>query len=244
MDAENPSRFQKLLADERPWPLVYSEREVAHARGAPDPALAYCAAFCAKEATLKALRHPFPLPQCEILFDPSAPLQAAHLAVELARNGGVTGSEVRFLGGHEGEVVAAVFLAGEATAGRVDAVLERLALGEAERDRDGLAARCLTAEEANEVAPRRLQTLSGFLALKRALCRLFSRVLGCPSPRETDFVLTHRPDGAPSLVRAPAHPDGRIFVSISHTRACAYGLAIFQESLPQLETLPTCTSPP
>jgi phosphopantetheinyl transferase (holo-ACP synthase) len=207
---------------------VYPEREAAHLGRLPDPAFAYCASFCAKEASLKALEDPFPLTDCELVGDAAA--HGVRLTDELALGRGVADAAIRFFEGHEGEVVAAALLSGAGAAGRVHAALELLPLDEAERDRTTLAARHLTPEEAAEVAPRRLQTLAGFVAVKRALCSLFSRLPDTTAPRATDFVLTHRPSGAPCLTRSPAHPAGRTFVSLSHTHTCAYGLAVFQES--------------
>jgi len=67
VDAERISRFEKLVGESRPWPLVFSAREAAHARKTKNPAEALCAAFCCKEALFKALERPFSFPECEVL---------------------------------------------------------------------------------------------------------------------------------------------------------------------------------
>ncbi|MBI5017254.1 MAG: 4'-phosphopantetheinyl transferase superfamily protein [Deltaproteobacteria bacterium] len=226
VDAEIPARFTKLLAEPHPWPRVYCAREAAHLGRLPDPAAAYCAAFCGKEAAIKALEKPFALRRCELLGSLAAP--TLHLDDDLAARRGVAGAELRLFEGHAGEVVAVALLASPRPAGRIHVALEILPLDRAEQEREA-AARDLTAAEVAEVSPRRLQTLAGFLALKRALCGLFSGLPCVSRPREEEFELTHRPSGAPCLARCPDHPPGRVFVSLSHSRTCAYGLAVFQE---------------
>ncbi|NTU60647.1 MAG: 4'-phosphopantetheinyl transferase superfamily protein [Deltaproteobacteria bacterium] len=94
VDAERPERFEKLGAVRKPWRLVYSEREVAHAQGLADPAQGYCAAFCCKEAVVKALEESFPFPECEVFYreDETATIR---LSDDLAARSGVRASEVR-----------------------------------------------------------------------------------------------------------------------------------------------------
>lgn len=108
--------------------------------------------------------------------------------------------------------------------------LEVLAIADVEREREELSERCFSPGERAEVGGRRVQTTAGFLAAKRALVRLWGE-LGCGTPRERDFVLTHRPSGAPAVASAPGLPPGlELRVSISHTRQHAYGLAVAAEA--------------
>ncbi len=111
VDAERPERFEKLGATTKPWRLVYSEREVAHASGLPDPALAYCAAFCCKEAVVKALEESFPFPECEVFFTPGG-TASIRLSDRLAAERGVAAAEARLSGPRDGELTAVVYLYG------------------------------------------------------------------------------------------------------------------------------------
>jgi phosphopantetheinyl transferase (holo-ACP synthase) len=113
VDAERPARFEKLRDAERPWHLVYSEREVAHVRGLRDQALGYCAAFCCKEAVVKALGESFPFPECEAFFEPEQGV-TLRLSPRLARKSGVRASEVRLSRPAAEEIVAVVYLFGGA----------------------------------------------------------------------------------------------------------------------------------
>lgn len=107
--------------------------------------------------------------------------------------------------------------------------LEVVSIAEVERERDALGARCFGDEELLALSKRRAQTTAGFLAAKRALVRLFAEP-GRPPLGEKDFVLTHKPSGAPHLASLPPALQalGRVRVSISHTRAYAYGLAVLE----------------
>ena len=71
---------------------------------------------------------------------------------------------------------------------------------------------------------RRVQSLAGALALKRALVRVWAGAGTAVAPR--DFEIGHHDNGAPRLVAAPAGVAlADVYVSISHTRQWAYGLA-------------------
>lgn len=68
IDCESTGRFEALLArDPHPLPSVFTAREIESALSLPEPARALCAAFCAKEATVKALGAPFDLTACELV---------------------------------------------------------------------------------------------------------------------------------------------------------------------------------
>lgn len=114
---------------------------------------------------------------------------------------------------------------------RIHSALEVLSIEEVERERDELAIRHFSPEESAEIAGRRAQTTAGFLAAKRALVRLFAQVDGRETFHERDFVLTHHTNGAPRIVSLPGDsvPGEAVYVSISHTRRFAYGLAVMEE---------------
>lgn len=69
IDAEQVGRFEdgdgQLI---EPWSLIFTEREIEHARSSYDPAAVLCACFCCKEALLKALGTSIDYRDCELLF--------------------------------------------------------------------------------------------------------------------------------------------------------------------------------
>ncbi len=101
-----------------------------------------------------------------------------------------------------------------------------VSIAETTAGREQVEAECFTPVELAELRGRAVQSLAGWLALKRALADLSAR-LGRDSATPRDFVLTRAASGAPQLCRP--HPlEGAVepFISISHTRAWAYGLAV------------------
>ena len=75
-----------MAAEERPLPLVFTEREVRHARTLPDPAAALCACLACKEAVLKALGEAYNFVDCEFFPDMSEGLRPIELADGLRRD--------------------------------------------------------------------------------------------------------------------------------------------------------------
>lgn len=115
-------------------------------------------------------------------------------------------------------------------AGEVRLFLESVAVAEVAADRERIAAADFTAAEIAAIAGRRVQTLAGFVALKKALVALYRDAAPSLPCRPVDFVLAHRESGAPYLAFAPPLPGGAPpAVSISHTRGWAYGLAVLTE---------------
>ncbi len=118
---------------------------------------------------------------------------------------------------------------------RTHSFMECVPLADVEADMARLIATCFTLGEAEEVASRRSATTAGFLAVKRALRRLFIEAGGPDALCERDFELTHLENGAPVLTAyppgdyAPGFDPDTVHISISHTRAFAYGLAARQE---------------
>jgi 4'-phosphopantetheinyl transferase EntD len=115
VDLERVARFERLAAPNADrWPLVFSEREIEHARSLADPARALCAAFCCKEALFKALGAMFEYPACELLFDPADERQQLLLEAGLARARGIAASSAWAHPWGEGECLGVVYVFGEA----------------------------------------------------------------------------------------------------------------------------------
>jgi len=115
VDLERVARFEHLVPpDADRWPLVFSGREIEHARSLGDPARALCAAFCCKEALFKALGTMFEYPECELLFDPESDGQQLLLDAGLVRKQGIAASSTRVRPWGQAECLAVVYVFGEA----------------------------------------------------------------------------------------------------------------------------------
>jgi phosphopantetheinyl transferase (holo-ACP synthase) len=111
----------------------------------------------------------------------------------------------------------------------VRSVIERVEIEETGRLWDQIARDHFTPDEIDALAAKKVQTRAGYLALKKALVSLLSPPGKGPAFEERDFVITNNARGAPELFRSPVDPGGSLFVSISHTRTQAYGLAVLVE---------------
>jgi phosphopantetheine--protein transferase-like protein len=93
IDAEKISRFTKLIQNSHnPMPLVFTDKEVAHTRTLDNQAAALGAAFCCKEAVLKAIGQPYNLTDCELYIDFEKERQYVLLADELRKTHGIVES--------------------------------------------------------------------------------------------------------------------------------------------------------
>jgi len=225
LDAEQVARFDKLAAGMTPWRYVYSDREIRHLAAQPQAARAFCAAFCCKEAFCKALGESYSFPQLECFYRAGDAEPELLLSPALAEGRGLEEVRVRvddrFLG-ERGEMVAEVYLTRVAGSRR-----ESLAVATVEAGRALIVEEHFAPGEIADLGNRRVQSLAGFLALKRALVDLWAGA-GTAAPR--DFELGHHESGAPRIVAAPAGvvPESTL-ISISHTRTWAYGLAAIRE---------------
>jgi phosphopantetheinyl transferase (holo-ACP synthase) len=223
LDAEQVARFDKLAAGVTPWRFVYSEGEARHLAAQPHAARAFCAAFCCKEALCKALGEAYSFPQLECRYVAGARTPQLVVGPQL-RERGVRELRVsvdeRFLA-ERGELVAEVYLVPTAAAH-----CESLEVAVVEAGRERIVAEHFSPAEIADLGARRVQSLAGFLALKRALARLWAGTAAAAAAAPRDFELGHHDSGAPRVVAAP--PGGVPLVSISHTRAWAYGLAAFE----------------
>jgi phosphopantetheinyl transferase (holo-ACP synthase) len=112
----------------------------------------------------------------------------------------------------------------------VRSVLVTVDLEEVHLNREALLHSCFTEDERIELSRRHVRSTAGRLALKRAVRQIVA--VGV-SPSLRDIVLGRGPNGRPVLLSLGADPAGPLpdglFVSISHTRNTAYGLAVLQE---------------
>lgn len=245
VDAERIGRFEKLAAGGTAWRHVYSSREAEHLAAQPQSALAFCAAFCAKEALCKALGSAYPFRECECLHLPGLAELELSLSPGLKERHGLGRARVRFHAAYppeRGECVVEAHLFGAhaardegpdaspdaaAAGANVRSCLETIAIAAVESARARVGEEHFRAAELADLGSRRVQSLAGSLALKRALCALWAEIVGgapCSAPR--DFELGHLGSGAPLLVAAPPGiAPARVRVSIAHTREWAYGLA-------------------
>lgn len=234
IDAEQAARFARHAGGPS-LRHVFSEAEAARLAALPDPAVALCTAFCAKEALLKALGERYAFPECECRWEPGAAELGLTLSPGLTVRHDVASARaivrVEFLAAR-GECVVEVHLrrAGGAAPDPAGAPglrtrLASFAIADIEARRDEVAAAQFSPEEIAGLGKRRIQSLAGALALKEALAELW-REAGLGSPAAREFVVGHLASGAPVLIALPGGiaPE-RVAVSISHTRAFAYGLA-------------------
>ncbi len=84
--------------------------------------------------------------------------------------------------------------------------------------------------ENDYLSGRHIRTTIGWLALKKAIVELADSEVPTDL-HEKDIHLQCLDDGRPAIVEISSCPGlaEKIFVSISHTRTMAYGLAAFQE---------------
>ncbi|HEY5997766.1 MAG TPA: 4'-phosphopantetheinyl transferase superfamily protein [bacterium] len=231
VDAEDVRRFAKIAAGAPRWRLVFTEREAEHLAAQPRPALAFCAAFCAKEAVCKALGERYPFVECECRFPGGGRSLEVIAAPALLESRGIAGIRVHLREHYpdeRGECVVEAYLYRGAPEGAealpaARSRLKSLAVAAAARGRAQIEARHFSPAELADLGERSVQSVAGFLALKSALVVLWADA-GAPLPVPRDFELRHQPGGAPVVVSAPPGPGG-VHVSISHTRAWAYGLA-------------------
>jgi hypothetical protein len=108
---------------------------------------------------------------------------------------------------------------------RITSILVSIDIDEVEKDRDNLLDNHFTPEERTELAPRHIRSTAGRLALKRAI---LGHLADHPHFAEKDIVLTGTPRCPPQLISA-IRPSGRLFLSISHSKSTAHGLAVLQE---------------
>lgn len=244
VDAERIERFEKLAAGAPRWRHVYAQDEAEHLSSLDQAALRFCAAFCCKEAVLKALGGRYPFTECECRFQPGSLEPAIALSPALREQHDLAAVHARFHGrfpGERGECVLEVHLLRDSAfapgaagapfpaAGPLPSHLETLAIAEVEAERATVEARDFSPAEIADLGRRRVQSLAGALALKHALIALWGDAGFTADIAPRDIELAHRPSGAPQIAAAPPGLPAAL-VSIAHTRAWAYGLAVLAQT--------------
>lgn len=112
----------------------------------------------------------------------------------------------------------------------VATVLTSLDISEVEKERQALVESAFTTKEKDYLSTRHIRSTAGWLALKKSIVKLVEEnsnyVLG-----EKDIVLQCLADGRPVIsdIVTSVGFARNLFVSISHTRTTAHGLAVLQE---------------
>lgn len=251
VDAEQVARFDKFAAGEKPWRHVYSPREAEHLAAQPQAAQAFCFAFCSKEALCKALGEAYNFREFECLYRPGVPEQQFLIAPGLCERQAIGRMTVRFDARflqERGECLVEVHLlrgrapcvcnpvrslwAGAVETDRSGARLESIAVAAVEAERRPIEDAHFSPAEIADLGRRRVQSLAGFLAAKRALSRLWAASASGTAALPREFELGHHASGAPRLVAAPTGIAlEEALLSISHTRHWAYALAALGKDL-------------
>ncbi len=117
----------------------------------------------------------------------------------------------------------------------VSSVVDMVDISEVKNNRHALLDSSFTPEEQKELEKRHIRSTAGVLALKQALCSLIYQTTG-HSPDRKELLILRLPSGRPTLKSMPDHPSyssflrRNLFLSISHSRKTAYGLAVYQET--------------
>ena len=118
----------------------------------------------------------------------------------------------------------------------VHSVIEKVTVREFKENRKTLLARHFVPSEIEELHTRSDKTASGLLAVKKALVLLCKNISPQSSFTEQSFQLSHELNGAPCIIAFPQIstgskkiPNEDFYISITHNRSNAYGLAAFQE---------------
>jgi phosphopantetheinyl transferase (holo-ACP synthase) len=118
---------------------------------------------------------------------------------------------------------------------RLYSQLASVSVSSVKKRRPALLARHFRPLEIRRLSARPAASVAGVLALKRAGVLLWRSMKSGRAATERDFVFAHARSGAvrlsacPAIGReAPAAVRRRVLVSLSHTRANAYGLLVYR----------------
>lgn len=115
----------------------------------------------------------------------------------------------------------------------ITTVIGSMSIAEIEANLTHIHSEYFNDNEIEELSKRHVRSTAGWLVLKQALCRLLGQ-LHLAQVTEKDFSLKRTQSGRPYIetinISSIAQQDllERIFVSISHTRTTAYGMAVYQ----------------
>ena len=117
---------------------------------------------------------------------------------------------------------------------RQTTVVVAITIEEVEKECEHILSTSFTAAEKNALAPRHIRSTAGWFVLKKALCRLLDQ-LNIAHLSELDFSLVRSETGRPCIENINIDSidekklTQQLFVSITHTRTTAYGMAVYQE---------------
>lgn len=115
----------------------------------------------------------------------------------------------------------------------ITTVISSMAIAEIEENLTHIHSEHFNDNEIEELSKRHVRSTAGWLVLKQALCRLAGE-LQLAQLTEKDFSLKRTQSGRPYIddinvsSREKQELLEKLFVSISHTRTTAYGMAVFQ----------------
>jgi len=116
----------------------------------------------------------------------------------------------------------------------VSSVVEMVDIDEVKNNRQAILHSSFSPEERKELEKRHVRSTAGVLALKQAICSLIYQTTG-HSLNKKDCFISRLENGQPFLKSLPGHLSisslrhQNLFLSISHSKRTAYGLAVYQE---------------
>lgn len=112
-------------------------------------------------------------------------------------------------------------------------VIASIAIADVEKNLACIHSENFNDNEVEELSKRHVRSTAGWLVLKQALCKLLKQ-LQIAQVTEKDFCLKRTQAGRPYIDDINiTHTEGlelleKLFVSISHTKTTAYGMAVFE----------------
>lgn len=112
-------------------------------------------------------------------------------------------------------------------------VISSIAIAEIEENMDQILLSFFNDNEVKELSKRHVRSTAGWVVLKQSLCKLLKQ-LQVAQLTEKDFSLKRTNTGRPYIddINLPSTDKlellDKLFISISHTRTTAYGMAVFQ----------------
>jgi len=116
----------------------------------------------------------------------------------------------------------------------ISSVIEMVDIDEVKNHQKNILDSSFNTDEWEELEKRHIRSTAGVLALKKALCTLTRKITG-KTLNKKDFLISRLASGAPVLQSLPdqvchlSYQHKNIFLSISHSKQTAYGLAVYQE---------------
>lgn len=115
IDSEHVARFDRWSSNKSDFlPFVFTKQERSHCRLLRNPATGLCAAFCVKEALLKALGRPYDLADCEFLYDKTPRNCLFSISGKTGAAMGKIHPAAKLLSPVRGQMTAIVYLFGDA----------------------------------------------------------------------------------------------------------------------------------